>query len=162
MAYLVLVSLGIVDKKMFVLRRGHNPQWDNIASQSLESERSQALSTSLQQWGRRTEKQSQEFFFFKRYKTRNVKPTAETDRLIRNFVTTVIREDLDVLMTAMQFKKRYLDLIKDLANREPRADDKQVMITEFLQEILEDQNFMDALKERVRNKYMPALVDLLS
>lgn len=147
----ILISLGIIDKDLFVLMKGE------AADQTVAKDFQELTGKDLKTVLARHNLEGQTGFRFHRYRTLLQPPTIETDNAIRSFITTQVREYQEDILTQIKFEKKFFRLIEDLNDQKDKDQmTEDGMFSDFIQNLF-DENFYRYLEELTRNKFVKPL-----
>lgn len=101
-------------------------------------------------------KQPTGMMFCNRWAVTGMRPTAETDDLILNFITRTVRRDASILFRAFSFDD-FLDKLQQGSDEAESKEEERIAKGEVLLDILSSGDFRDLLMKRAADTWYPAL-----
>lgn len=167
LAKAVLTGLGVIDSKLFLVRRGDNSDFqDPIIREQFKEDTGfdpieLLIKHNLTPHGE---------FFYSRYATKGVNPTAETDNKIRDFITGPAREaSLEALQVA-DLETKIAELMgqrlaaseKTKAAEKDEYDDPHVQMMAFIKDVFSDEKLIESIRNSVRQNLSKELEGLMT
>lgn len=153
----VLMSMGVIDQEIFALQHAQN-----------SSETQAQLRDALRDDGfdfdaivKRFNFQNGKQIFWHRYKTLNQRSTRKTDNMIRDFITKIVRTDIDEIYNAIHFEDFFENMQEEYGTQEiggsgstdDKKREKEGFFMKKCEELFADEKMHEIITKLITHKW---------